>query len=251
MVDSSLLQGGKQYDLLIDWNRRIKYEIPFLEFFLKQLDPPVKDILEIGCGTGHHAKALLNYGYNLTGIDIDKSMIEEAKKRAKKANFIVMDFLDSTQVIKNKFNAIISLGNSIGLIASSSDFDSVISRFPNFLYASNSIIMFHLLNTEKVREGWSNPRTISNDEGEFLFLRGFSTSKYFIHPEILTLFRETASDDWILFTTGKAKIPRINQKEMISLLERYGFHDVQFFGNYQREIFDPINSVDMIIVARY
>ncbi len=251
MVESSLLEGGKQYDLLINWNKRIKTEIPFVEFFLKQTDPPVKDILEIGCGTGHHAKALLNLGYNLTGIDIDKSMIEEAKKRAEKADFLLMDFLDSTRVIKKKFNAIISLGNSIGLIASSSSFNKVINRFTHFLYSSNSIIIFHLLNTEKERVGWSNPRYISNNEGEFLFLRGFSTSEFYIHPEILTLFKATTSDDWILYSTGKANIPRIKQKEMNSLLEKYGFYDIQFFGNYRHEIFDPINSIDMITVARY
>ncbi|MFX0086723.1 MAG: hypothetical protein ACFFAU_13710, partial [Candidatus Hodarchaeota archaeon] len=178
-------------------------------------------------------------------------MIEEAKKRANKADFFIMDFLDSTRVIKKKFNAIISLGNSIGLIASSSSFKNVINRFTHFLYSSNSIIIFHLLNTEKMREGWSNPRSISNDEGEFLFLRGFSTSEYYIHPEILTLFKATKSDDWILHTTGKANIPRINQKEMKSLLEKYGFYDIQFFGNYKREIFDPLNSIDMITVAHY
>ena len=114
---SSLLTGGEQYDLLVNWNKRIKHEIPFLDDMLKQNDVPVKTILEIGCGTGHHTKALVELGYQLTGIDIDESMIEKAKNRAKAANFLVMDFLDSPQKVKQKFNAIISLGNSIGLLS--------------------------------------------------------------------------------------------------------------------------------------
>jgi len=248
---SSLLTGGEQYDLLVNWNKRIKHEIPFLDDMLKQHDVPIKTILEIGCGTGHHTKALVDLGYKLTGIDIDESMIEKARSRTKTADFLVMDFLDSPKVIRQKFNAIISLGNSIGLIASSSNFDEVISRFPKFLKVSNSIIIFHLLNTEKSREGWSTPRTIQTETGEFLFLRGFSTSKNSVHPQILTLFKEKSKENWIITSTGKASIPRITRKDMISLLESYNFHDIQIYGDYQKQIFDPNTSVDMIIVAHY
>ncbi len=248
---SSLLTGGDQYDLLVNWNKRIKHEIPFLDDMLKQNDVPVKTILEIGCGTGHHTKSLVELGYQLTGIDIDESMIEKARSRAKAADFLVMDFLDSPKMIKQKFNAIISLGNSIGLIASSSNFDEVISRFPQFLEVSNSIIIFHLLNTEKSREGWSTPRTIQTETGEFLFLRGFSTSKNFVHPQILTLFKEKDKEKWIITSTGKANIPRITNKDMTSLLESHNFHDLQIYGDYQKQIFDPKISVDMIIVAHY
>ncbi len=248
---ASLLTGGEQYDLLVNWNKRIKHEIPFLDDMLKHNNVPVKTILEIGCGTGHHTKALVDLGYKLTGIDIDESMIERARSRTKTADFLVTDFLDSPIIIKQKFNAIISLGNSIGLIASSSNFDEVISRFPKFLEVSNSIIIFHLLNTEKSREGWSTPRTIQTETGEFLFLRGFSTSKNSVHPQILTLFKEKSKENWIITSTGKASIPRITRKDMISLLESYNFHDIQIYGDYQKQIFDPNTSVDMIIVAHY
>lgn len=251
MGESSLLTTGKQYDLLIDWNKRIKIEISFVEYFIKNYKHDIKNILEVGCGTGYHAKALSDLGYKVTGIDINKSMIDEARLRVKNAKFQVMDFLETPTIIKSKFELILSLGNSVGLIASAQNFEEVISRFPQYLIKSRSSLIFQLLNTEKEREGWSNPRTIINEDGEFLFLRGFSTSKDYIHPEILTLFRAEADKKWLFHSTGRANIPRIGKQRMISLLENHGFYEIQIFGNYQRDQYDPIDSIDMIVVANY
>jgi SAM-dependent methyltransferase len=251
MVDSSLLTTGKQYDLLINWNKRIKIEIPFLEYFINKHDQDITNILEIGCGTGYHAKELSDLGFKVTGIDINNSMIEEARLRAENANFQVIDFLESPPIIKTKFDLIFSLGNSVGLIASAQNFNGVISRFPQYLIPSRSLVIFQVLNTEKEREGWSNPRTVINEDGEFIFLRGFSTSKDYIHPEILTLFRAEKDKEWSFHSTGRANIPRIGKERMVSLLENYGFYEIQILGNYQREQYNPTDSIDMIVVAKY
>ncbi|MHA1968923.1 MAG: class I SAM-dependent methyltransferase [Candidatus Hodarchaeales archaeon] len=251
MVESSLLTTGRHYDLLINWNRRIKLEIPFIEYFLKNFGQDIRNILEVGCGTGYHAKALTDLGYKITGIDINESMIEQARLRAKNAKFHAMDFLEPSTVIKTNFEAIISLGNSIGLITSASNFEEVVSRFPQYLNPSKSILIFQLLNTEKEREGWSNPRTVINEDGEFVFLRGFSTSKNYIHPEILTLFRAETDKEWSFHSTGKANIPRISKKDITSLLKIHGFYEIQIFGNYQRDQYDSGTSIDMIVVAKF
>ncbi len=251
MVESSLLTTGKHYDLLINWNKRIKIEIPFVEHFIKNHDQNITNILEVGCGTGYHAKALSDLGFKVTGIDINKTMIGEARLRAENAKFQVMDFLESPPIIKTKFELIISLGNSVGLIASAHNFKEVISRFPQYLIPSRSLVIFQVLNTEKDREGWSNPRTVINEDGEFIFLRGFSTSKDYIHPEILTLFRAETDKEWSFHSTGRANIPRIGKQRMIYLLENHGFYEIQILGNYQREQYNPIDSIDMIVVAKY
>ena len=42
-----------------------------------------KSVVDLGCGTGYHARALTKLGFNVTGIDISKQNIRFARSRAK------------------------------------------------------------------------------------------------------------------------------------------------------------------------
>ncbi len=48
--------------------------------YIQSLIGGAKNILELGCGTGKHASLLNKEGYNVFGIDLSETMIEEAKK---------------------------------------------------------------------------------------------------------------------------------------------------------------------------
>lgn len=247
---TSLLAGGKHYDLLINWQKRLSTEIPFLKNLLKVIKPPISTILEVGCGTGHHAAVLHNeMEYRVTGVDIEETMIEEAHKRVPDAEMLIGDFLDPELLKGRSFDSIISLGNSVGLIASKSNFETVIPRFSQFIRKPKGVLIFHLLNTEKERDGWSPPRSVINNHGEYVFLRGFTTTENFIHPEIITIFKSEGSANWEQTTTGRANIPRINHMVMSSLLKKHGFNKIRVFGNYQKSTFDSSTSQDMIFVC--
>ena len=168
MADS-LLSGGKHYNLLINWEKRFTNEIPFLRDFFDDHLTSQSSILSVGCGTGQHLLELQKfYQCEVTGTDIDSSMITEAKQRVPKGNFVVGDFVKAEVLFNQKFDAIFSLGNSIGLIASSSSFSDVVNKLQQHL-KPNAILIFQLLNTMKEREGWSPPRRIQTRDGEYIF----------------------------------------------------------------------------------
>jgi ubiquinone/menaquinone biosynthesis C-methylase UbiE len=248
--ESSLLSGGKHYDFLVDWSKRLSTEIPFIIDLIGEITPKIKSILIAGCGTGHHAQVLHEkYNFEITGVDIEESMIEEARQRVPNAELIVQDFLDPELLNGRTFDAIVSVGNSVGLMASNSNFEEIINTFSRLLRKSNGILLFQILNTEKEREGWSIPRSVVTDEGEFVFLRRFSTSKEFVHPEIITFFKQKNGEFWQNVSTGGGKIPRISQISMISLLQEKGFQNIRVYGNYQKKPFKSSSSTDMIFVA--
>lgn len=63
---------------------------------LKELSKKVKDsgdkrVLDLGCGSGVHAKHLFDEGLEVYGLDLSPKMIDEAKKRAPKGKFVVGD----------------------------------------------------------------------------------------------------------------------------------------------------------------
>lgn len=249
-MNDSLLSGGKHYNLMINWKKRLANEIPFLKSFFDGFLSNETSILSVGCGTGQHLFEIQkHYQCEVTGIDISETMIDEAQKQVPKGSFLVGDFLDNDVLSNQKFDAIFSLGNSIGLIASVSSFLKVVKKLKTHI-KPNGILIFQLLNTMKEREGWSPPRSVKSQEGEYIFLRGFHTSKEFIHPEILTLFRANDSDQYQIAATGGTNIPRITVKAMKELLNVYNFENIEVYGNYQKEDFDPSTSLDMIFIAR-
>lgn len=67
---------------------------------------PGDHILDIGCGAGAY---MIHFAgkYNITGLDLNKEMIETGKKHVPGATFVYGDFLK--QIIKQKFNLIYSI----------------------------------------------------------------------------------------------------------------------------------------------
>ncbi|MHA1946231.1 MAG: class I SAM-dependent methyltransferase [Candidatus Hodarchaeales archaeon] len=249
-MKNGLLSGGDMYDSLVNWSKRLSIEIPFLTSIIGNRLSIESKLLSVGCGTGQHLFELRNhYDCSITGLDIDESMIEKAKQTSSDVKFIVADFLDVDILSKNKYDVIFSLGNSIGLIASASaSYDRVIKKLKSYL-TSNGILIFQILNTMNERNGWSAPRRVITELGEYVFLRGFSTTKKFIHPEILTLFRGKDEDEFQLKTTGKANIPRITVEEMTLLLQQADFSNIRVFGDYFKKPFNAQTSTDMIFIA--
>lgn len=249
-MKNTLLSGGDTYDFLVNWPKRLSIEIPFLTGILNNRLSIEDTLLSIGCGTGQHLFELQNlYECSITGLDIDESMIEKAKQRASRINFIVADFLDIDTLRNNRYDVIFSLGNSIGLIASASaSYDQVIKKIGSHLTPTGTFI-FQILNTMKERNGWSAPRQVRTESGEYIFLRGFTTNKSFIHPEIITLFRLKEENEFQLKTTGKANIPRISVEEMTLLLQQYDFTNIRVYGDYFKGSFNAQTSSDMIFIA--
>ena len=80
--------------------------IQLKELFEKIL--PKSKILDVGCGTGKPvAKFLSQKGYQVTGIDISKELIKQARKNTPKAEFKIMSMYE-LKFPARTFDAIIS-----------------------------------------------------------------------------------------------------------------------------------------------
>jgi SAM-dependent methyltransferase len=75
--------------------------------------PEFRNILDICCGTGRHARALCNHGYSVVGIDRDADAIAKARELGCGANFVVADIRDY-QPETRAFDGVIVMGQSFG-----------------------------------------------------------------------------------------------------------------------------------------
>jgi SAM-dependent methyltransferase len=71
---------AEYYDLLYQ-DKDYPSEANFIHDLIQKHFPHAESILDLGCGTGNHALALLDFGYQITGIDKSKFNIKQARDK--------------------------------------------------------------------------------------------------------------------------------------------------------------------------
>jgi len=113
-----MLQSDKDfiryYDKLFhnkDYSQETNY---ILKAFEKFGTKKINHILDLGCGTGNHTIEFSNLGYNITGLDLDRLMIDISKSKSDDIDFIYGDIKDYS--FDYKFELIFSFFNVINYI---------------------------------------------------------------------------------------------------------------------------------------
>ncbi|MDS1269041.1 class I SAM-dependent methyltransferase [Lipingzhangella sp. LS1_29] len=79
---------------------------------------PGARILDAGCGTGRVAVWLAEQGFDCVGVDVDASMLDQARARAPQLPWVHRDLAELDSVdLGADFDAVIAAGNVIPLLA--------------------------------------------------------------------------------------------------------------------------------------
>jgi ubiquinone/menaquinone biosynthesis C-methylase UbiE len=92
-----------------EWFHRPPTDI--LELFLEHI-PKKSDVLDVGCGPGHHALYLSKRNHNVIGIDLSKAILDIATKKVNSVKFQSMD-IQHLEFPRNTFDGIWSAGSTI------------------------------------------------------------------------------------------------------------------------------------------
>jgi SAM-dependent methyltransferase len=125
-------QYSKYYDFVYS-RKDYGKECGYLErIFWKYSKHPVRDVLDIACGTGGHAILLAKREYSVVGLDISRSMIEVAREKAKtghiprKPRFRVGDM--RRLAAREKYDVCICMFASIGYLHSPQEVRKTFAR---------------------------------------------------------------------------------------------------------------------------
>lgn len=246
------------YDLSFSWNQRLAEEIPFLANHLKKTKS--KTVLDLGCGTGEHTLALAKKGFQVTGIDNNEDMLNNAinkwskqdEKAKNNAELLHLSINNLPSLKGRQFDAAICLGNMLPNVI---DFEKELISLKRVLSKKAALIIqiknFDYLLQQKERFislDFSFSENERDWEREYAFLR-----YYDFRPDGLLNFNvETLVYDgryWRSYGVETTRQKLILKKDLIRLLAKIGFSKLQFFGNFKGEKFNKDESPLLIVVA--
>lgn len=237
------------YDRFVNWEGRLAYELPFLERLLAEQG--AVRVLDTACGTGHHALALAQRGYQVVGVDLSEAMIQQARANASRAGlpveFAAAGF-GQLASLGRTFDAVLCLGNSLPHLLTDRDLEQSLRDFAAVLRPCGLLITqnrnFDLVYAENER--FMPPQSYRDGDREWLFLRFYDLGPDRITFNMIRLRR--SGEGWQQDVQSTVLRPLFRQGLEVNL-RGAGFTDLAVYGGCDGSTFDPKSSGDLIFTA--
>lgn len=132
-------KSAAYYDLIYRDLKDYRAEAAKIDALLQRLSPAPRRLLDVGCGTGEHAKLLTNlYGYQVDGVDIQTDFVSIAQKKLTSARFEMADMRDFD--LGRKFDALLCLFSSIGYTETLEGLHAALATFAKHLLPGGWLI---------------------------------------------------------------------------------------------------------------
>lgn len=159
----SIHYDGRHYDLIYanylgsDFSNLVGYDVSLFSDLASQCGGSV---LELCCGNGRIAIPLAEQGFQVTGIDISDSMLQEGSQRSDQVEWLKADVRNFD--LKKKFSLIIFPLNSINHILSSLDIEACFNCVKNHLEPEGRFVidMTNDYTKERLEAIWSKSRSL-------------------------------------------------------------------------------------------
>lgn len=239
------------YRRLISWPARIEREAPFLRDVLSSA--PSKRLLDLGCGTGEHARYLTGEGFEVTGVDASEAQLVEAREAGPGPEFVKGDLAELGAAVTGPFGGAISLGNGLPHLHAPE-----MSRFLVHLAAlllPGAPVLFQLLNYDRILdEGVTSlPLNVRDDGGErvvFLRLMEPRTDGTVLFNPTSLRWRPGAEPPVEVVAAKNVLLKGWRRAELEGALGGAGFRVETVYGGMKGESWEAGGSADTVVLAR-
>ena len=240
---------------MVAWPRRIKREAPFLRQVLA--DIPIRSVIDLGCGSGEHSRFLAAEGYSVLGLDRSDSMLAKASEQPLPPNlqFLLGELRDLSTLVERRFGAAICLGNTLVHLTAEEDLQRAFTGVAEIL-EDNGVLLFQILNYEPVFEGMVRylPLNFRPEEegGEAIFLRlmePLGDDRVRFCPSTLKYDPE-ADPPLQVMRSRTVELRGWRRKQLLPLLKGAGLQVEEIHGDMEAGSFLPLQSQDLVILAR-
>lgn len=159
------------YDQFIDWPARLSRELPILTAWLGD----ARRVADAACGTGRHALALADAGYEVVGYDASPAALARATTAAAgRARFLEGRFGSLADGPEAGFDALLCLGNSLPHLLTPEAMQTALDDFAQLLVPGGRALLHwrNLALAATTAERWLPLRAETDPAGtERLFQR--------------------------------------------------------------------------------
>jgi len=242
---------GADYDRFVNWESRLAFEVPVLDRLLAAHG--ARRILDAACGTGRHAIALAQRGYQVAGADLSGAMVARARENAAAAGVAVpfeqAGLGDLSPRFPGPYDAVLCLGHSLPHLLSAAAVAGALADFARLLRPAGLLLLQNRNDERFLAQGQRILPLSAHREGEeeWLFLRFLDLEPQRITFHMVTLHRDAAGWQQRVSATTHRPLP---QAELEAALQAAGFGQVDFYGSWNLEPFERAQSGDLVAVAQ-
>jgi CBS domain-containing protein/SAM-dependent methyltransferase len=232
---------AKNYDSSVKWDERLSIEFPLLFGEFKKHN--VESIIGLGSWTGQYVVELVNKGVKkMLALDPNPSMIEISKSKQKRMNpdrarrlkFKLSDFMHIDREINEKFDAMLATGNSLAYIPV--HINSAFSQVAKVLRKKHAVIMFQLLNFDKILEsGRLLSFSIASGKGpyekEHLYIEFFDRNEHEGKLMQRVVIFDSDGKNWIFKGITSVPVFHYTKSDIEKALRSAGFNKISITGN--------------------
>jgi SAM-dependent methyltransferase len=242
------------YRKVIAWPKRLLREWAFLEKPFAAL--PSRRVLDLGCGTGEHARFLAEKGFEVVGVDVSDTMLARAREDGvpNGVTFVQGDLAHVESAVSGQFGGAICLGNTLVHITNYETLVVLLGGVRKVLLPGAPLVI-QVLNYERlVHDGQRClPMTfIQDDEGEAIFLRVMTHKPDggVIFTPAMLRYRPDGEPALEVMTAHNVPLHGWKRAELESALDAAGFKLRQLYGTMADVPHVDCESTDVVVIAR-
>jgi len=245
--DQPFNQWVDVYEALVDWPRRLDHEGPFYRRFFDS--GGVRRLVDVACGTGHHAALFHRWGVTVEGSDISGEMIQRARAlhgQREMLHWVVRGF-EEPIAAQPPFDAAVCVGNSLALAGTVEAAQRVIGRMLAAV-RPGGLIVVQVLNLWSMPDGpcrWQKCFRMKGRQGDLLVVKGAHRSggSGFVNLIVAPLDQPAKMESESVCLVG------LDAEVFERAARDNGATRIEFHGGYDGQAYQRESSTDLILVA--
>lgn len=224
-------------------------EIPFFRKHARQSGGPV---LEVACGTGRLTLPIARDGVDITGLDVSRPMLEQARRNAASAGLSIewMEQDCRAMCVDKTFALIFSATNAMQHLPDTESANRFLRSARRLLRPGGQLILdvFNPAPAKLARPGTVRyvQKTITTPTGETIQVE--AASEYHSATQVLS-FQLFYIQSGRTLRTKRVNMRCFFPEELLSLCRTNGFEIVTRFGNYDESTFADDSPKQVVICA--
>ena len=150
--------SAELYDLIYSSFKDYSAEADRIAALLRSEHPTCRTLLDVGCGTGEHARLLTTSGFQVHGLDLDPNLLRLAMAKNPASRFYEGDMCAFE--IGSLYDAVLCLFSSIGYAKTLDRVVHALTRFRQHLAKGGIVIVEPWFTPDAIRPGQTSSHTV-------------------------------------------------------------------------------------------